>query len=520
MKLRAKLISSFIGVASLIFVIGVVGIFSSQHIIDSFNAIVEVTSPSLNALTVADADSNNMRETAIHHVLQRQLQAPSVEAEEFQAAADDLHKTLLQYQQIDAEEDLFQALDAAANDYVNAGTKLIQLADDGAATDVLIAQIDALDAAETIFNTALTTAIGKEQEDFQSELLTAEQNAQTATTIYIVSMVLVVGAAVALGLLLARSILRPVLQLQHVTDRMMHGDYAQRTPVTSADEIGELSTAFNTMAETIQKRDADLNTINQTLEKRIDERTKELRIATREAQEASRLKDEFLSIMSHELRTPLNAIIGFQGIMLMGAQLDERGKHMIQRAQANSNRLLTLINDILDISRIESGRLQIVKTEIEPAILVDRLHTQMSVLADEKKLDFVVEIDASVPTIISTDEDALTKIITNLLGNAFKFTDEGRITLDLKHAEDNLIIEVTDTGIGIPLHMQQVIFERFRQVDGTSKRAHGGSGLGLAIVQKLCLALGGTIQVESTVGQGSVFTVSLPIEAVAERVAL
>ena len=176
----------------------------------------------------------------------------------------------------------------------------------------------------------------------------------------------------------------------------------------------------------MQKRDLDLSTANNVLEKRVEERTKELRVATREAQEASRLKDEFLAIMSHELRTPLNAMIGFQGILLMTAKLDDRSLHMIRRSQANANRLLTLINDILDVSRIESGRMQFVNSDISLSDLIERLQSQMGVLADEKDLDFNVKLDPALPPTISIDEDAITKIVTNLLGNAFKFTGKGR----------------------------------------------------------------------------------------------
>jgi signal transduction histidine kinase len=202
----------------------------------------------------------------------------------------------------------------------------------------------------------------------------------------------------------------------------------------------------------------------------------------------------------------------------MSAKLDDRSLHMIRRAQANANRLLTLINDILDISRIESGRMQIVNSDVSLSDLVERLQSQMGVLADEKLLTFNVDLDPTLPPTISIDEDAITKITTNLLGNAFKFTEKGGVTLNISQKEDKLVIMVSDTGIGIPTHMHDVIFERFRQVDGSSKRTHGGSGLGLAIVQKLALALNGTITVQSVVGEGSTFTVVLPLETTHEKV--
>lgn len=243
---------------------------------------------------------------------------------------------------------------------------------------------------------------------------------------------------------------------------------------------------------------------------------KELEIARRVAEENSRLKDEFLSVMSHELRTPLNAIIGFQGIMLMQSELDERSTHMVRRAQANARRLLSLINDILDISRIESGRLQLVPVEINVQHETEKWRSQMGVLADEKNIGFEVNIDDQLPEILYADEDAVTKIVTNLLGNAIKFTDEGTVSLNLSQCNGEWIIEVMDTGVGIPHHMHDIIFERFRQVDGSSTRKHGGTGLGLAIVRNLCQAMGGNVILESEPGKGSKFTVNLPLVTTAE----
>jgi signal transduction histidine kinase len=255
----------------------------------------------------------------------------------------------------------------------------------------------------------------------------------------------------------------------------------------------------------LEKQSAELQLANSQLMK-----------ATREAREASRLKDEFLAVMSHELRTPLNAIIGFQGILLLAGTLDERTLHMIRRAQANAERLLALINDILDISRIEAGRMQLTPVDVPIAQAIDTWRNQMSVLAEQKGLKFSVHVDESMPEIIRADQDAITKIVTNLLGNAFKFTEKGEVALNLTRRNGNWLIGVSDTGIGIPAHMQQVIFERFRQVDGSAKRKYGGSGLGLAIVYNLCKAMNGTVVVQSAPNEGSTFTVTLPLETAPE----
>jgi signal transduction histidine kinase len=236
------------------------------------------------------------------------------------------------------------------------------------------------------------------------------------------------------------------------------------------------------------------------------------------ARETNRFKDQFLAVMSHELRTPLNAIIGFLGILGLSKELEGKNKHMVERARANADRLLRLINDILDLSKIESGRLELIPTTVSVRGLAERWQSQMDVLAREKGLNFSVQVDQSLPDRVSVDEDAITKIATNLLGNAFKFTEKGDVSLKMTTRQGQWILEVHDSGIGIPAHMHETIFEAFRQVDGSARRAYGGTGLGLSIVAQLCKAMNGTIRLHSIVGEGSTFTVALPLVAAPDPV--
>jgi two-component system, sensor histidine kinase len=242
-----------------------------------------------------------------------------------------------------------------------------------------------------------------------------------------------------------------------------------------------------------------------------EETTRAAMAAEAAAKETNQFKDQFLAIMSHELRTPLNAIIGFLGLMAMSKGLDERSTHLVRRARANSERLLSLINDILDLSKIESGRLELIPSPVSIRELAGRWESQMDVLARQKGVNFVVNIDPSLPDRLSVDEDAITKICTNLMSNAFKFTEKGEVSLKMHSKDKQWIIEVHDTGIGIPAHMHNKIFEAFRQVDGSSQRAYGGTGLGLSIVERLCKAMNGGIRLSSVVGEGSTFTVTLPL---------
>lgn len=236
------------------------------------------------------------------------------------------------------------------------------------------------------------------------------------------------------------------------------------------------------------------------------------REARREAQEALRMKDLFLATMSHELRTPLNAMIGFQHLMLFSEQLNADNAHMAERSIANSQRLLNLINNILDISRIATGGLKIVPVTMSARQLANSIGTDLNLQAKEKGLTLTVDVAADVPEIITHDEERMGQIMLNLVGNALKFTDKGgTVTLSVRKNAERLIMEVKDTGIGIPASQKHVIFDDFVQLDNSSTRKHQGAGLGLAIVKRLALLMQGSITVESEIGQGSTFVVTLPL---------
>jgi signal transduction histidine kinase len=310
---------------------------------------------------------------------------------------------------------------------------------------------------------------------------------------------------------------KPIVKMARVAEAIQGGDLSAQADEKGSDEISALGRAFNKMTSQLRQTLTGLQDNITNLEKARLEREaliKDLQIAKRIADENSRLKSEFLSTMSHELRTPMNAIEGFTSIMLKrmgGAVYNEKTERYLTKVQANSARLLHLINDFLDLSRIESGRLEMADMPISPVEMVGKWKNDLSVLAEGKNITFETLVDPTLPNTIYGDEENLSKIATNLLGNAFKFTTEGSVTLKLERQDGQMAIQVTDTGIGIPPHAREFIFDEFRQVDQSSKRQYGGTGLGLAIVQKLTRAMGGTISVESEVGKGSTFTVLIPI---------
>jgi PAS domain S-box-containing protein len=273
---------------------------------------------------------------------------------------------------------------------------------------------------------------------------------------------------------------------------------------------------------TDQKRAEDeLRDLNTSLENRVEERTRELEKSKLQAESASRAKSEFLANMSHEIRTPMNAILGFSEL-LAEELTDSRLRQYLEAISSSGKTLLGLINDILDLSKIEAGKLEIQPTAVNPYRLLQDVQSVFTPLLEEKNIDFHIEVDPDLPEAIVLDGTRIRQILFNLVGNAIKFTQKGYVKLQVQKQfleEDSsrlhLEIAVKDTGIGIPEADQQRIFEAFQQQQGQSNREYGGTGLGLAITRRLVEAMEGKIILESAPEQGSTFTVDFPSVAVA-----
>lgn len=313
---------------------------------------------------------------------------------------------------------------------------------------------------------------------------------------------------------LGRFIFDPLQTLTEGAARVGRGDLNHTIPIVRRDEIGSLTNAFNRMTDRLRERDQQL--AEESLQR--ENLIAELQVATEAAAESSRLKSEFLSTMSHELRTPLNAIIGFSGILLegMAGQLDPVTRPMVDSIYNSSKHLLELINNILDVSKIEAGRVQFVYAATPLQDMVDEWTKQIDVLAARKSLTLTTTVEPHVPEVLKLDKARVTQIALNLLGNAVKFTDAGSIMLHVNWIDGYIVLKVADTGIGIPSHALGFIFDEFRQVNSTSSRKYEGTGLGLAVVRKLCSAMNGSVQVKSSVGDGSEFIVTLPAPQVSE----
>ena len=312
--------------------------------------------------------------------------------------------------------------------------------------------------------------------------------------------------SVLLSLFLAHTMARPIQALQTGVARIGAGALDHRIEIHTSDEIGLLAHDFNKMSAALQEAYA-------TLENRVAERTKKLAIANHRLEEASRHKSIFLASMSHELRTPLNSIIGFSEVLqerLFG-DLNEKQAEYMEDILSSGRHLLSLINEILDLSKVEAGRMELDPSTFDLPSAIDNARIFVREKAMKHGITLDVDIDKRLDD-FKGDERKIKQILLNLLSNAVKFTPEGgRISIQARQANGAVEISVSDTGIGISPQDQERIFEEFRQVDGDYAHKSEGTGLGLTLAKKFVELHGGKIWVESEVGKGATFTFTLPV---------
>jgi signal transduction histidine kinase len=302
---------------------------------------------------------------------------------------------------------------------------------------------------------------------------------------------------------LARSLSAPLTALARTTDRIVRGERAVVVPQGAPDEIGQLQAGFAAMVTALGEREAALERTNRDLERA----NVDLEDTNVELSRANRLKSEFLANMSHELRTPLNAIIGYSQLMLDGIDgaLTEQQAQDLRRVTTAGSTLLGLINGLLDIAKIEAGRMEIEHKTIFVDLAVAKVVDLIRPAAEAKGIQIRIAVPRDLPAAWA-DPQRFDQVLTNLLANAVKFTERGSVTVNASTYAGEIVVAVADTGIGIAPEAQGYIFDEFRQEDASTTRQFGGTGLGLAIAKKLVELQGGRIWLESTPGRGSTFS--------------
>jgi signal transduction histidine kinase/CheY-like chemotaxis protein/HPt (histidine-containing phosphotransfer) domain-containing protein len=433
--------------------------------------------------------------------LKTSVTAARIQAKELKESDSLLRKELLGTQQnkyiadANAINRLIQVLNEGSERIITA--KMRVLASDAALREI-VGQVNAVSMKKLAYSDLQVENIGKQQQGVVSNL---QSSVNRSFVVIVLATLLLAFAGIAVNTKIGTSIAHPLSSLSATIERIRGGkDLSLRVPGHGTGEIGILINGFNSMLENIERRDA------------------QLKHATAEAKAGNQAKSEFLAKMSHEIRTPMNGVLGMTELLLR-TRLDAKQRRFVDSVYRSGESLLTVIDDILDFSKIEAGKLTLEKIGFNLRQTIDDVVVLLAHGAQRKGLDLILLMAEDLPQNVRGDSVRVRQIITNLINNAIKFTDRGEIVVDVRCDDrDRVCFSISDTGIGIAPEVAAHLFQPFQQADSSTSRKYGGTGLGLVITKQLVEMMGGTIELKSSPGQGSIFSVTLLLERLAEEI--
>jgi signal transduction histidine kinase len=483
-RVQFKLLAAFLAIAMLLVMVGAVGLqvlsgvnqrvqelVKLQRKIEAYRQVQHDTTTQLYSVAsaLASADERTLSSTL------RQLNQFGYDVDRLQFVAKDEVELLGQFRQ-----DYDRLIEV-----VTRVVDLIRASRAAEARDLQAAQAAPLaDRLERLTN----QLVNKAEADMVGGIEASTQAYANARWVVIAFALASIALALVLGYAISWSVIGPVKKIEARLDRLSAGDFSQRVHVANRDELGALAANMNKMCEELGRLYGQIEA-------------------------ASQHKSQFLASMSHELRTPLNAIIGLTEMMITNAPRfgTKKAQEPLRRVNAAGTHLLSLINEILDLSKIEAGKLELNPEPVNLARLIDEVIGTAGQLAEKNKNRLIVEAENLGS--LTADSMRLKQILLNLLSNACKFTKEGEVALRVRKVADGrdwIELAVADTGIGMTAEQQAKLFQDFTQADSLTARRYGGTGLGLAISRKLARMMGGDVTVSSEPGKGSVFAVRLP----------
>jgi signal transduction histidine kinase len=481
-RVQAKLLAAFLAIAILLIMVGAVGlevlsgvhqrseeIIKLQRKIEAYRQVQHDTTGQLYSVSSAllAADEATLLSTL------RQLNQFGYDVDRLQFVAKDEVELLGRFRQ---DYDRF----------VDIVTRVVELIRAGRAADAR--ELQAAQAAPLADRLERLTnqLVNKAEADMVAGIEASKAAYENSQYVVIAFALGSIVLALVLGYAISWSVIGPVKEIEAHLDQIAAGDFTQRVQVVNRDELGALAADVNKMCEELARLYEQLET-------------------------ASKHKSQFLANMSHELRTPLNAILGYAELILdnVYGETPNKMREVLDRIQRNGRHLLGLINDVLDLSKIEAGQVNLSLADYSLKDVVQSVHSAVEALAKEKRIALRVEVQADLPA-ARGDERKLTQVLLNLVGNAIKFTDAGEVAIKATAANGSFTVAVRDTGPGIAEAEQVKIFEEFQQADSSITKKKGGTGLGLAIAKRIIELHGGRLWVESTPGHGSTFSFRVP----------